>query len=399
MDFPAYAKIVSDRLWAAGYEAYFVGGCLRDRLMGNQAHDFDMTTSATPEQMLGVFADFRTIPTGLSHGTLTVLSEGHPIEVTTFRVDGSYSDSRHPDQVTFTRNLCEDLARRDFTVNAMAYSERTGLCDPFGGQQDLHNRILRAVGEPSLRFTEDALRIMRAFRFSAQLNFSIEAQTLSGILHTRAGLSQIARERIGVEMMRLLSSLSPERALRQMEECLVFPFVWGEGCDVIRDGLDAIPADPCLRLGALLRDTDEERRVAALNGLRLSGEQKKRALLCASVLHERLQGDEIAARRLMARCGADTLAILDAALVLGIADKDFADCVCQNVERGVPVSVRELALSGADLMKLGVVGKQVGSMLNVLLELVMDSPELNQKEILLAFAEKHIKEKESEHNE
>ena len=175
---PEYAESVLERLEQNGEEAYIVGGSLRDSLLGKAASDYDVATSALPERTLEIFSDYRVIATGLKHGTVTVMSDGKPIEVTTFRVDGGYSDSRHPDSVSFTRSIEEDVSRRDFTVNAMAYSQRRGLVDLFGGRDDLAKGIIRAVGDPERRFDEDALRIMRAFRFSAQLDFEIEEKSL-----------------------------------------------------------------------------------------------------------------------------------------------------------------------------------------------------------------------------
>ena len=175
---PDYVKCVFDTLQQNGREGYLVGGSLRDILRGIAPNDFDMTTNATPDEMLQIFQGWRVIPTGLKHGTVTVLSDGHPIEITTHRTDGTYSDSRHPDEVTFTTSLAEDLARRDFTVNAMAFCEKTGLVDLFGGIADLQNGILRAVGEPEKRFSEDALRILRCYRFAAQKNSRAYAHAL-----------------------------------------------------------------------------------------------------------------------------------------------------------------------------------------------------------------------------
>ncbi len=214
--FPNYARAVMAALDVAGHRGYLVGGSLRDILRGVTPHDYDMTTDATPEEMLEIFRDFRVIPTGLKHGTLTVLSDGHPIEVTTHRVDGEYLDSRRPESVSFTRQLSEDLSRRDFTVNAMAWHPETGLIDLFGGREDLEKGIIRAVGEPQKRFSEDALRILRAFRFAAQLNFEIEPRTLSGAAACREGLAHISAERIFSEVSRMLEAPAAVRGFRAM---------------------------------------------------------------------------------------------------------------------------------------------------------------------------------------
>ena len=179
---PSYCKKILDTLKLSNFEGFLVGGCVRDSLMGTTPDDYDITTNATPDEMIKVFKDFKVIETGLSHGTVTVLVDGNSVEVTTYRIDGEYVDNRHPNEVLFTRNIKEDLSRRDFTVNAMAYNEETGLVDLFGGLADIENKILRTVGDAKTRFTEDALRILRLFRFAATLGFAIENKTLNSAL-------------------------------------------------------------------------------------------------------------------------------------------------------------------------------------------------------------------------
>ena len=207
---PAGADFILRRLMENGFDAYVVGGCVRDSLLGLFPHDWDICTSARPEQMQAVFADCRVIETGLKHGTLTVLHDRIPYEVTTFRVDGGYTDHRHPDSVSFVSNVVDDLARRDFTVNAMAWNPQTGLVDAFHGQEDLRAGIIRAVGDPKTRFTEDALRILRAVRFSAQLAFPIEKNTAQAVRELAPTLKNISAERIQVELVKLLMSDHPD---------------------------------------------------------------------------------------------------------------------------------------------------------------------------------------------
>ena len=204
MEFPEQVNTALRRLREAGYTACAVGGCVRDRLMSAEPKDYDVTTAALPEQTEAVFAGERIIETGLKHGTVTVLLGGLPIEITTFRVDGGYSDARHPDAVRFTPSLTEDLAHRDFTVNAMAWSPEDGLADPFGGADDLRNRLIRCVGDPDTRFREDALRILRALRFAAVLGFRIEERTADALHRNRALLDKVSAERIAVELCKLL---------------------------------------------------------------------------------------------------------------------------------------------------------------------------------------------------
>lgn len=204
MYLPDTVLTLLEKLEQAGVEGYVVGGCVRDALMGDQPHDYDIAAAAPPQRLCEIFADYRLIKTGMQHGTVTVLAEGQPYEITAFRVDGSYSDGRHPDAVSFCGDIRADLARRDFTINAMAYHPQRGLVDPFGGQSDLQKGILRAVGQPHKRFTEDALRILRLLRFAARYGFTVEADTAQAALHLRERLDTIARERVFSELMGML---------------------------------------------------------------------------------------------------------------------------------------------------------------------------------------------------
>ena len=213
MDMPKNVDTAINLLQSAGFEAYAVGGCVRDSLLGKTPNDWDITTSAKPEDMKSVFADFHCIDTGIKHGTVTVVIDGEPLEITTFRLDGEYEDNRHPKSVTFTSDLGADLGRRDFTVNAMAYSKMTGTVDLFGGQNDLKNKIIRCVGDPDRRFNEDALRILRALRFASALDFEIEEKTAQSLLKNRALLGNISEERIAKELLKLVCGKGAKRIL------------------------------------------------------------------------------------------------------------------------------------------------------------------------------------------
>ena len=204
INIPANVSVVLDRLEFAGFEAYIVGGCVRDAVMSRTPKDYDVCTSALPHQVLNTFRDSHVIETGLQHGTVTVMSDNEPIEVTTYRTDGAYSDSRHPDKVEFVSSLTEDLKRRDFTMNAMAYHPQKGLVDPFGGQEDIAKGILKCVGNPQERFTEDALRILRALRFASRFQFKIHEDTSFAILEMAERLDNISKERISSELIQLL---------------------------------------------------------------------------------------------------------------------------------------------------------------------------------------------------
>ena len=276
MNYPEYVKNCIELLEASGYSAYAVGGAVRDELLGKEPSDWDVTTSAKPEETLEVFKEFRTIPTGIKHGTITVLfaddEKNLPIEITTFRVDGEYLDSRHPENVEFSKDVKDDLSRRDFTVNAMAFNEKLGVIDLFEGQTDLQNHIIRAVGNPEKRFSEDALRILRAFRFSAQLEFSIEEKTLDGAKKCSHLLKNIARERIGIEFKKLLASKGVAYALEQM----VKNEIWQQIFDTPAPFLEKIEKISSIsngnfatRLCALIYEYTDDEKESICSSLRL----------------------------------------------------------------------------------------------------------------------------------
>ena len=266
---PSYARTALDRLTAAGHEAWLVGGCVRDLLLGRTPGDYDITTAALPEETEGVFAGEQLIETGLRHGTVTVVLEGCPLEITTYRVDGTYADARHPDQVTFTRSLREDAARRDFTVNAMAYHPDRGLWDGFGGRADLEKGLLRCVGDPETRFREDALRILRAVRFASVLGFTLEPATAEAARRTAPLLGQIAPERLSAELTKLLCGPGAGTVLGEYPDILgalipeLGPMVGFDQRNLhhchdllthTAAAVDNIPPDPALRLAMLLHD-------------------------------------------------------------------------------------------------------------------------------------------------
>lgn len=390
MIYPEYVAKIIERLESRGFEAYIVGGSVRDMVIGKAPNDFDVTTSALPEQTLEAFADFRTIPTGLKHGTVTVLSDGEPIEITTFRIDGKYLDSRRPESVEFTDDVTADLSRRDFTVNAMAYNQARGFIDPFGGSEDIKNRIIRAVGEPCRRFDEDALRIMRAFRFSAQLGFEIEADTLAAAGDLAPKLTNIARERIGCEFIKLLCAPNPLYSLELMRELGIFGYIT-EGYFPSTQTLSALhraPATERIRLGIFMSECESERMGEILKGLKLSNKllsnTKNIAAKCATVL----RGSDSDARRFIGSCGELTEDVIAAATALGRIDGKFADYVKKNLQKKVCTNNRGLAVNGSHLVKIGIKGREVGAVLSRLLEHVIEHPEDNDVEILTALAEK-----------
>lgn len=393
---PAFAASVLDRLDAAGFEAYIVGGSVRDSLMGREVNDYDITTSALPEEVTAVFSlpGDRVLPTGIRHGTVSVLSGGAWLEITTFRVDGDYSDGRHPDSVRFTRTLREDLSRRDFTVNAMAYSPRTGLADLFGGREDLREKIIRCVGNAEQRFTEDALRILRAFRFSAKLGFSIEPDTLRAAEKLSGRLSMVAPERIAKEFDGILLAEQPGPTLRLMRELGVLGRFLPEDDEMNFDAVGRAPADAALRFGTLLRGMKKETVTAALEGLRLSREYTGRAA-AAACFPLPAGSDDAALRRFAGGYGnrAETVLAAAAAREETLPDGTSAAAASAALRRVLdakpPLTLRDLAVNGSDLMREGIAfGRQAGQVLAALLDAVLADPSLNTREALLDAARK-----------
>lgn len=395
MIYPEYISAVLSVLRNAGYEAYIVGGSVRDSLLGLSPNDFDITTSAPPEKTIELFSDFKLVTTGLKHGTVTIISEGHPVEVTTFRIDGDYKDSRHPSVVLFTDSIVSDLSRRDFTVNAMAYDEECGVIDPFGGQADLRAGLIRTVGVAERRFSEDALRIMRAFRFSAQLGFNIDDATMSAAKSMRSGLANVSRERIATEFLKLITSTDPIYALKKMNECKVFAYVLGEHIPTNAQihALASAPKTERARLAILLCSAPEEARRDILAGLKLSNKLTSNTLTIAKRLAELPSGDETAARRFIGSCGELIEDTLGAARALGILDTDFEALVRKNLAQKLCFSYKDLAISGKEIMALGANGKEIGEVLELLLEHLIKEPADNERDVLTALAQKYLENK------
>ncbi len=379
MNLPSYIEAVLSRLESAGYEAFVVGGAVRDTLLGKTPWDYDITTSAAPKELLTVFADFEYYTAGLKHGTLSVLIENHTVEITTFRVDGTYTDARHPDAVTFSTSLREDLARRDFTVNAMAYRPEGRLVDPFGGVEDLKNRRIRAVGVPDKRFAEDALRILRAFRFSSKLGFSIEKETLEGIRRTRGGLCHIAAERISAELCGILVGGGAYESLCLMKETGVLAAVAPALEGGLERGLSVLPERFPVRAAYLLRHASKEAVTELLYGLRLSHAVTAHieTLLSLWPFAARAESDyEI--RVLTVQSGAyfDDLCAL-------VARRELAEAAAHFRARGDCLDKRTLAVKGDDLLARGLRGPAIGEALDFLFDEVLRDPEQNKTSILL----------------
>ena len=384
INLPGYVTAIIEKMSNAGEEIYIVGGSLRDILIGKIPSDYDMTTSAMPERVCEILRDFRVIKTGIAHGTQTVISDGNPIEITTYRVDGNYLDSRHPESVSFTRSLGEDLARRDFTVNAMAYSPKDGFVDLYGGEKDLAAGIIRAVGEPHRRFEEDALRIMRAFRFSAQLGFLIEENTLAAAIECKERLANIAKERIGAEFIRLVCSQKPDFSLKKMRDSGVLDYVIGDfkPSDKSIDALGEVKCSDTARLACLLFEADDEQISEALSLLKCSNKQIVGVRATVRGAKRQILSDADAAR-LIADVGEYAEQAAELSTLIGFSPKKAVETVKGS---HAPKTLGDLAIRGSDLSALGFSGKEIGRCFEYLFGVVLECPELNTKENLLKIA-------------
>ncbi len=435
---PEEVKVILHTLQGAGCEAYAVGGCIRDSLLGRTPDDWDITTSARPEETKALFG--KTIDTGIQHGTVTVMRHGRGYEVTTYRVDGEYEDGRHPKEVTFTASLEEDLKRRDFTVNAMAYNEEDGLVDLFGGRQDLERKIIRCVGEANERFEEDALRIMRAVRFSAQLGFTIEERTKEAIRGHADRLRQVSAERIQVELTKLVTSPNPDFlriawetgitavVLPEFDRLMEQPQNNPHHCFSVGEhtlhAMRAVRPDKCLRLAMLLHDvakplclTTDEAGIDHFHGHAQKGERIAAQILKrlrydnhTTELVSRLvkwhdaaiEPEKKAVRRAASRMGKDLFPlILEVKAADLAAQSDYRRAekqewleqlrgLYEEIEReGDCLTIKDLAVNGRDLMRAGMEpGPQLGRTLQGLLEIVLEDPEKNTKEYLLSLLPK-----------
>lgn len=429
---PKKVLYIVNTLWEHGYAAYIVGGCVRDMLCGKTPSDWDITTAAHPEAVMELFD--KTVPTGLKHGTVTVLKEGDAFEVTTFRLDGAYENHRCPENVSFTADVTADLARRDFTMNAMAYHPQTGLIDPFDGQKDIQAGIIRCVGEAAKRFDEDALRMMRAVRFAAQTGFAVDDAALAAIREQSALISAVSAERIRDELLKLLVSPRPEaicimretgllaHVLPEVDCCFDTPqhikyHVFNVGRHIVEVTRNIPPTAP-LRLAALLHDIGKPDKIfwdtdgithfyghdvrsaelaeEVLTRLRLDNHTKDTVVQLVRWHDRPIAATKAAVRRAMNKLGKDLFLDL---LLLKRADSygqnpvflearqqeyDRIEALYREIlEGGDALSLSDLAVNGRDLTALGYRGKTVGEALNLALGLVLAHPEQNKRDILL----------------
>lgn len=434
------SKII-DRLTAAGYEAYAVGGCVRDSVLGREPNDWDITTSAKPMEVKQLFS--RTIDTGIKHGTVTVMLDKQGFEVTTYRIDGDYEDGRHPKQVTFTACLEEDLKRRDFTINAMAYNEQTGLVDIFGGMQDIQRNVVRCVGDAQERFTEDALRMLRAVRFSAQLGYQIEEGTKKAIRSMAPNLKLISAERIQAELVKLVISHHPDylrtayetgitaQILPEFDLCMNTAQNNPHHCynvgEHILHAMQEIEADKVLRLGMLFHDigkpqtltideagiihnkghADAGERIAkdVLRRLKFDNDTLEKVVKLVRYHDQEIGLTASGVRRAVNRIGEDIFPMLFAVRYADIQAqsnymreekleklaqlRELYDGICRRQEC---ISLKDLAVTGSDLIALGMPpGREIGELLKELLDLVLENPHKNTRDELLRISEKKIR--------
>ena len=433
MVFPQYVTDCIQALEAAGFAAYCVGGCVRDDCLGLQPADFDLCTSALPEQTEAVFSDKQLVLAGKKHGTVGVITGGAVVEITTFRTEGAYKDNRHPDWVAFVPDVEADLARRDFTVNAMAWSPSRGFADPFGGRNDLRNKVLRAVGDPAERFREDSLRILRGVRFAVRFGLTVEKTTMEAMVRQAPLMENLARERVFEELCKLLPLVTAEDLLR-------FAPILGEVLPPLKAEIgfqqhsphhaydifthtahvvETVPGDLSLRWAALLHDIgkvptftlDDQGRGHFLGHAGVGAEMAAdllRQLKAPNALREqvvtlishhmtKLPTDKKLLRRWLGRLGWDTL---DALLLLQEADMgskgtgkpaemvqfpQLRTLLEEIRQEDACLSLRDLAVNGHDLMALGITGKAIGQALNHLLEQVLDENLPNDRNALLAY--------------
>lgn len=430
---PEKVHNIINTLEEAGYEAYAVGGCVRDSILGREPDDWDITTSAKPEETKRLFP--RTVDTGIKHGTVTVLLGGEGFEVTTYRIDGVYEDGRHPTEVTFTANLKEDLRRRDFTINAMAYNDKSGLVDLYGGLTDIEDKVIRCVGDARERFDEDALRMLRAVRFSAQLGYRIDEATGEAVKALAPNLQKISAERIQVELIKLVTSPHPDylrtayelgitaQILPEFDLCMETPQRHKHHCyDVgehILHSMLGVEPDKVLRLGMLFHDIGKPQTLTidpdgtthnkkhpfegekitrkVMRRLKFDNDTTDKVTKLVLYHDYDIAPTEAGVRRAVSRIGEDIFSMIFTVRRADIAAQSdymreeklakvaYIEKLYKEVlARKDAVTVKDLAISGNDLIAEGMPpGRQIGETLSALLERVLDDPSLNTKDILL----------------
>lgn len=437
---PTKAKTVFAHLENAGYECYLVGGCVRDMLMSKEPHDVDITTNATPDETKAVFCDFHTLDIGLKHGTVTVMLEGEPIEITTYRKESSYSDGRHPDSVSFTRSITDDLSRRDFTVNAIAYNLKSGIVDPFGGNADIKSKLLRCVGNPTERFQEDSLRILRGLRFASVLGFDIDTETEKAMYTCRELINIVSPERIYAEITKLLCGKNAGKILELYSDILAVALpeikamkgfqqhnfhhiydVLGHTAKVVDSVYPAVD----LRLAALFHDCGKpdcfslddkgighfyshasisaRKADEALTRLRCDTATREKVVKLVKIHDTPIEPDSKTVKKKLQKYGEDIffdLIKLQRADNKGLSPDylyrqetyDKLESIARQViEENQCFSLKDLAVKGNDMIALGLKGKDIGTALDELLKAVIEEKCKNDKESLLSYYHTYVK--------
>lgn len=388
------AEKIIRRLESAGFEAYAVGGCVRDALMGIEPEDWDITTSARPEEVKLLFS--HTFDTGIEHGTVTVLMGRTGYEVTTYRLDGKYSDHRRPDHVEYTASLYEDVARRDFTINSMAYHPDRGLVDYFGGRRDLEKKVIRCVGDPEKRFNEDALRMLRAVRFAGRLGFSIDPATREAAIKLAPTLLKVSRERVQEELTKMLTGSHPQK-ISMLKDLNLFDYLIPHPEDLSLADMEApgkVEPVKALRFAAFLYPGGPDKCRKVLKELKFDNDTIKAAVLWTTHINDPIPEDEAAMRRLMLAVGKEAvpglIQLFYAAGRVGSGQKAKLDGLYRS-QKDAPIAVIELAVDGDDLIGAGIPkGKEVGRVLAYLQQKVVEDPALNTKERLIGAAKDHF---------
>lgn len=379
---PQKIEFIIDTIQKSGFEAYLVGGCVRDMLMDITPHDYDITTSAPPETILTLFE--KTVPTGIKHGTVTVINGGLAAEVTTYRADGEYSDHRRPQSVTFVKSLKEDLARRDFTVNAIAYNEKEGIKDFFGGREDIKNKILRAVGDPEKRFCEDALRILRLFRFASVLEFTPEEETLKAALKCAPLLENISAERISAELRRAANGKNPS-ALKPLTDINGLKFLGIKNPDYSK--IPPLQSAELALFGFLYSSADN--LMSALEFLKPSNKEKKLYQSILTLLSLPFPQSKAEIKEMLFKtdpCSVEKYLYFEKCC-FGTDTESALSMLREILENGEPYKISDLKIGGKNLINLGVSGEKIGETLEYLRKCVVSNPKLNRKSLLLQKSE------------
>lgn len=390
MKLPHDVITILTRLERSGYHADVVGGPVRDHILGKEPHDFDITTAATPDTVKRIFSDMRTVDTGIAHGTVTVVLNGENYEITTYRVDGEYTDSRHPDRVDFTDRIEDDLARRDFTVNAISYNPDRGFTDPFGGTEDIKRRLIRAVGDPVLRFSEDALRILRGIRFAATLGFSIDPPTAAAMRTCAHLLPRVSVERVWVELSKLLSGDLAHPILAEFSDIITL-FLPELSAMRLPDRTLFDAADKTARLLSLFylnSESPDTDFTAAMRRLKTDSKTLRDGTSVLAYLRHFPLADPASVTRMLSAIGEElSYTAVNTAILLGFADENVRDLLSDLLARGVIYRISQLAIGGNDLIALGYRGPSVGATLDRLLDLVIRGELANDPTALITAAE------------